>query len=277
MYPVLIHLPLGVPLYAYGAMLCLSVLTGRLIALRLAERAGMDPALMNRCTVWALGGAIVGARLLFIVTNLDQIGNLADVFEIWNGGMVAYGGFLGGFVGMMAFCRLHGLAFLPWADCVAPGLCIGLTVTRIGCFLGGCDYGRPWSGPWAVRFPAGSPAFTEQTLQGLLPRGATHSLAVHPTQLYESLAGLVLLAIYVAVRRRQASAGHAFLAVVAGYGILRSAIEILRADLGRGWIGPLSTSQFIGLGTFLTAAALSYVLRHRPSQRATASQTGLSY
>jgi phosphatidylglycerol:prolipoprotein diacylglycerol transferase len=274
--PVLIHLPLGLPLYAYGAMLCVSVVAGRLLALRLAERDGMDASLMNRCAVWGLAGAIIGARLLFVVTNLDQIDHIFDIFTIWNGGLVAYGGFLGGFVGMIIFCRMHRLAFLPWADCVAPSLCLGLTITRIGCFLGGCDYGKPWDGAWAVRFPAGSPAFVEQTLQGLLPPGATQSLAVHPTQLYESLAGVVLLALFIAVRRRRGYPGQAFLAIVVGYAVLRSAIEVLRADLGRGAVGPLSTSQFIGIATIVATAALSYVLRRRSSQMASGSDTRLS-
>ncbi len=116
MYPVLIHLPFGLPLYAYRTMLCLSVLGARLIALRLAEREGMNPALMSRCAVWGLAGAVIGARLLFIVTDFGQIDGVFDLFKIWNGGMVAYGGFLGGFVGMMAFCRIHGIQFLD------PGL-----------------------------------------------------------------------------------------------------------------------------------------------------------
>jgi len=261
--PVLLYLPFGLPLYGYGSMLCLSVVIGRLLALRLAEQDGMDPKLMNRCCVWALAGAFVGARLLYVVTNLDQFGRAIDVFGSWNGGMVAYGGFLGGFVGTAAFWWIHRFRFLAWVDCAAPSLCLGLTITRIGCLLGGCDFGHPWNGPWAIHFPAGSPAFQQQALQGLLPAGATRSLAVHPTQLYESLAGLALLLLVMAVRRRRTFPGQAFMAFVLGYAVLRSVIEVFRADLDRGAIGPFSTSQFIAVITFLLVAAVSCVRRVR--------------
>src|SRR5262249_20692110 len=147
------------------------------------------------------------------------------------------------------FCRLHRIRLLAWADFAAPALCIGLAITRVGCFLAGCDFGRPWTGPWAVSFPAGSPAFTEQTLAGLLPAGATQSLPVPPTQLYESIAGLALLALAIAVLRRRVAWGQPFAAVVVGYAVLRFAIEIVRADSGRGFVGPLSTSQLIAIVT----------------------------
>lgn len=258
MRPILFHLPFGLPLYAYGAMLCLSVIIGRLLAVRLAERAGMDARLMDRCCVWTLAAALIGARLLFVVTNLDQFDRLSNLFRWWDGGVVAYGGFLGGFLGAVGFCRIHRIRALDWADCVAPSLCIGLVITRIGCFLAGCDFGRPWDGPWAVSFPAGSPAFAQQTLQGLLPAGATQSLPVHPTQLYESLAGLVLLVLVMAVRRRHTFSGQPLMAFVLGYAVLRYAIEIVRADTNRGAIGPFSTSQLIAVATFVLAAAFLY-------------------
>ena len=265
MRPVLFYLPFGLPLYGYGAMLLLSVLVGRFLALRLAERAGMDPKLMDRCCLWTLAAALIGSRVLFVVTNLDQFHHVSEIFRLWDSGIVAYGGFLGGFVGTVIFCRIHRIAILPWTDCVMPSLCVGLMITRIGCFLGGCDFGQPWDGPWAVRFPAGSPAFQQQMLQGLLPGDATQSLAVHPTQLYESLAGLILLLLVLAVRRRQTGSGQAFLSAVMGYAVLRFAIEIFRADWQRGGVGSFSTSQLIAVATFLVAAVL---LSMRPAARA---------
>jgi len=261
MWPILFYLPFGVPLYAYGALLCLSVVIGRITAVRLARRAGLDPRLMDRACVWALAGALAGTRLLYVVTNLDQFSNPIDILLIGRGGLVAYGGFLGGFVTTFVFCRIHRVNLWVWVDCVAPSLCVGLLLTRLGCFLAGCDYGRPWDGPWAVHFPAGSPAFQEQTFQGLLPPGATQSLALHPTQLYESLAGLVLLLFVVAIRRRRRFPGQVFLALVPAYAVLRYAIELFRADLHRGALGPFSTSQVIAMVTFLSAVSVTHAIR----------------
>jgi phosphatidylglycerol:prolipoprotein diacylglycerol transferase len=253
-------------LYSYGLMLTLSVIFGRLIAIRLAARVGIDGRLADRCATWTLFGAIAGSRLLYVATNLDQFDRVLDVFAWWKGGVVAYGGFLGGLGAAILFCRIHQISVLAWADCVAPSLCLGLGLTRVGCFLAGCDFGSVWNGPWAVRFPAGSPAFVEQRLLGLLPYGATMSLPVHPTQLYESFAGLALLFLVLAVRRRQRAAGQALAAFALGYGVLRYVIEIVRADPNRGVIGPWSTSQFIAIATFAAASALLYVQRRRTAE-----------
>jgi phosphatidylglycerol---prolipoprotein diacylglyceryl transferase len=244
-------------------MLTVSVILGRLIALRLAERVGIKWTVADRCATWTLFGAIAGSRLLYVATNLDQFDHVLDIFAWWKGGVVAYGGFLGGLAAAIAFCRIHKIDVLAWADCVAPSLCVGLALTRIGCFLGGCDFGRVWNGPWAVQFPARSPAFVEQSLLGQLPAGATASLPVHPTQLYESIAGVVLLILVLAVRRRQSVSGQALAAFALGYGVLRYLIEIVRADPNRGVVGPWSTSQFIAIATFVAASVLVYVLRRR--------------
>jgi prolipoprotein diacylglyceryltransferase len=93
-------------------------------------------------------------------------------------------------------------------------------------------------------------------VDGLLPPGALHSLPVHPTQLYESLNGLVLLGILFLVRRYRRFSGQMFVAFTMGYAVLRYWVEALRADEQRGNIGPLSTSQFIGVATFTAGAAL---------------------
>ena len=261
MRPVLLQLPFGIPLYSYGLMLTVSVLGGRWLALRLAERAGIDRQLADRCALATLIGAVIGARLLFVVTNLDEFANPLEVFAYWKGGVVAYGGFLGGLASAIVYCRIHKISLLTWADCVAPSLCLGLAVTRVGCFLGGCDFGSPWNGPLAVQFPADSQASIEQAQLGLLPSAHMPSLPVHPTQLYEAVAGVVLLVLVLAVRRRKLLAGHALAAFAMGYAVLRYLIEIVRADPGRGAVGPWSTSQFIAILTFLAALALVVMLR----------------
>jgi phosphatidylglycerol:prolipoprotein diacylglycerol transferase len=265
MRPILFHL-FGLPIYAYGLMLTVSVIVGRLLAIRLAERVGITREQADHCATWTLVGAIVGCRLLYVATNLDQFSNPLEVFAAWKGGVVAYGGVVGGLAAAILYCRVQNISLLAWADCVAPSLCIGLGLTRIGCFLGGCDFGQVSDRPWAVRFPVGSPAFEEHRLLGLLPPGAAASLPVHPTQLYESLAGIVLLFVVWAVHRRQRVSGHALAAFAVGYGVLRYLIEIVRADPRRGAIGPWSTSQLIAILTIVAAAALLYGLRRKNAE-----------
>jgi phosphatidylglycerol:prolipoprotein diacylglycerol transferase len=254
--PVLFYLPLHLPIYSYGVMLGLSLVVGWYLTLGLCEKDGLDRETMGSCYVWTAVSAVVGARLLFVLTNLDRFDSFFDIFKVNQGGLVAYGGFLGGFFGSTVFCRLKKVRLLAWADCAVPSLCTGLMITRIGCLLYGCDFGKPWNGPWAIHFPARSPAFNQQVAEHLLSVDAAQSLAVHPTQIYESLNGLVLLGLVMLVRRFRTFSGQTFVAFTMGYAILRYFVEILRADEQRGSIGPLSTSQFIGVCTFSAGAAL---------------------
>jgi phosphatidylglycerol:prolipoprotein diacylglycerol transferase len=254
--PVLFYLPFHLPIYSYGVMLGLSLVVGWYLTLRLCVKDGLDRETMGSCYVWTAVSAVVGSRLLYVLTNLDRFDSFFDIFKVNQGGLVAYGGFLGGFVGSLVFCRLRGIKLLAWADCAVPSLCTGLMITRIGCLFYGCDFGKPWDGPWAIHFPSGSPAFNQQRVEGLLGPGAVQSLGVHPTQLYESLNGLVLFGLVMLVRRYRRFSGQMFVAFTMGYAVLRYFVETLRADEQRGNIGPLSTSQFIGVCTFLAGAGL---------------------
>jgi phosphatidylglycerol:prolipoprotein diacylglycerol transferase len=264
MRPYLIRIPIvDLPVYSYGVMLMLSLVVGWYIVLGLCERDGMDREKMGKLYVWTAGCSVAASRLLYVFTNWDRFDNLLDVFKVWQGGMVAYGGFIGGFLCGIVYCRIHNIRLLSWADCVVPSLGTGLAITRIGCFLYGCDFGKPADVAWAVRFPKGSPAYAEQLKQHLIDATATHSLPVHPAQLYESLNGLVLFGLTMLVRRYRKFSGEMFCAFTMGYAVLRFFVETLRADEQRGEIGPLSTSQFIGIVTFVLAGGLLVYLVRR--------------
>ena len=261
MHPVLLRIPVvDLPIYSYGVMLGLSLVVGWYIVLGLCERDGMDREKMGRLYVWTAACSVAGSRLLYVLTNLDRFDSFIDVFKVNQGGLVAYGGFIGGFLCGIVYCRVHKIRLLSWADCVVPSLGTGLAITRIGCFLYGCDFGKPADVAWAVTFPKGSPAYQEQLKQHLIDATATRSLPVHPAQLYESLNGLVLFGLVMLVRRYRKFSGEMFVAFTMGYAVLRFFVETLRADEQRGEIGPLSTSQFIGIVTFLLAGGLLIAL-----------------
>jgi phosphatidylglycerol:prolipoprotein diacylglycerol transferase len=185
-----------------------------------------------------------------------------DFFKVNEGGVVAYGGFLGGLIGSWVFCARHRIPILQWADCAVPSLGLGLAFTRIGCFLYGCDFGAPAPVAWAVRFPRNAPAWDRQLDLGLIAASDARSLPVHPTQIYESLYGLVLLGLTLLVRRYRRFSGEVFLVFFAAYGTVRSYFETLRDDTQRGHVGFLTTSQFIGLGSLLLAV-VAYVVLYR--------------
>jgi phosphatidylglycerol---prolipoprotein diacylglyceryl transferase len=265
MRPILFELPfVGLPVYAYGTMLYLSFAAGWILSLRLAERDGIPRRLTKVCFIVTALAALAGARLLFVLTNFQSFRGLADIVDVTSGGLVAYGGFLGGLAGAMLWCRCAGVSFLVWADSAVPSLCAGLALTRVGCLLAGCDFGAPWESAWAVRFPKGSPAFEQHVAEGLIAGDALSSLPLHPTQIYESMAGLGLLALVLLIRRVRHSAGEMLAAFGAGYALLRFLIEMVRADPQRGSLGPLSTSQCLALLTGAAALALVAWLR-RPA------------
>jgi phosphatidylglycerol:prolipoprotein diacylglycerol transferase len=263
----------ALPLYSYGVMLGLSLVVGWYLTLTLAKRDGLPQETMANCYVVTAIAAIVGSRVLYVLTNLGEFDSVADMFKVRLGGLVAYGGFLGGFLGSWAFLRAKDIRLMPWADVAVPSLASGLMITRIGCYLFGCDFGKrlPDAAPqwlksmgtfphWAagtVDSGDGSPAFIRHMsifkdgpLHAELTR-ANASLPVHPTQIYESLVGFTLLAILLLQRRSQRFRGQIFFTFVFGYGYLRFLLEILRDDVERGEYGPTMAEHVIVPGALL--------------------------
>ena len=263
------------PIYSYGAMLCLSIVVGWYLTLGLAQRDGLPRETMANCYFVTAIAALIGARLLYVATNPSEFQAFRDLFALRRGGLVAYGGFLGGFLGSWWFLRRHKIRLLAWADVAVPSLASGLVITRVGCYLFGCDFGKPLSEnapAWLQKlgtFPrwadgtlpegSGSPAWIQHVNQRGLSPEATASLPVHPTQLYEMLAGALLLAVVFLVRKKQRFRGEVFLAFTLGYGILRFLIEILRDDIERGEYGPYIAAYLLIPGALLVfAVAYAY-------------------
>lgn len=254
---------LPVPIYAYGVMLGTSMVVGWFLAMRLAKQDGISTDDAGAMYMWTAVWSIVGARILYVLTNSATF--LADPIEIVkvnNGGLVAYGGMIGGFLTSWYQCHKRKIPLLQWADVAAPAVVLGTGITRMGCFLFGCDFGRRSDLPWAVSFPKGSPAWQRHISVYDLAPEALQSFKVHPTQLYELLVGFSLFALLMLLRRYRRFSGQVFLGWVLGYGLLRPLIELLRDDDQRGNVGPLSTSQFIGLTSVaLGSALLIHLLR----------------
>jgi phosphatidylglycerol:prolipoprotein diacylglycerol transferase len=245
-----------IPIYAYGVMLGTSMIVGWFLAMRFAKQDGVGQEAAAAIYMWTAVYSLVGARVLYVITNFTEFRSLLDIFKVWQGGMVAYGGMIGGFLASWYGCHKRKIPLLQWADVAAPAVVLGTAITRIGCFLFGCDYGARSDLPWAVRFPKDSPAWHHHVNDLGLSPTAAWSYPLHPTQLYESLVGLALFGLLMFLRRHRRFSGQVFLGWVLGYGVMRPLIEILRDDDQRGNVGPLSTSQFIGIVSVVLGAAL---------------------
>lgn len=282
MHPVLFEIPTpwgAQYVYSYGVMLTVSLLMGLIIVMRLGvNRENFDRELLGNCFLVTAISAIVGSRLLYIVTNLDSFGSPIDWFDLRSGGLVAYGGFLGGAVGAALYLRAKHQSFLAFADVAAPALALGLSSTRVGCYLYGCDFGirlSPSAPGWLKAigtFPHwtqygdrlhGSPAFIHHVNLYYLAPDATHAYPVHPTQLYEVAAGLLLFVLTLIVWRRRAFRGQVILTLAMAYGVWRFMLEYLRDDPERGSAFGFSTSQLISM-LLIPLCALVYLnLRKR--------------
>jgi phosphatidylglycerol:prolipoprotein diacylglycerol transferase len=182
------------------------------------------------------------------------------VFKVWRGGLAYYGGFIFAAAFGLHYARKHALGMGRMADLAAPWIALGLALTRIGCFLNGCCYGKVSDVPWAVRFPPGSVVHKAQVDAHLIAENAP-ALPVHPTQLY--LAALNLLTfflLYFVIRPRKRWHGQLFAWLLIFKGVFRSVVEIWRDD-ERGVLWDwLSTSQLlsvplVALGIYLLVRA----------------------
>jgi phosphatidylglycerol:prolipoprotein diacylglycerol transferase len=176
-----------------------------------------------------------------------------------------YGGFIG--ASLAAWFLLRADRFPVWkaADMAGMVVPVGLAFGRMGCLLGGCCFGRPLEGPLGLVFPPYSAASAAQARDGLLHAPHLHSLAVHPTQLYEAWGSFALACVLILwLHGKKRYDGHVFLVFVMGYAALRFVLEYFRAD-DRGGILIFSTSQWMGL---LLMGAAYFAHRRLASGRA---------
>ena len=275
MYPILFRVPLpggdSLPIYSYGAMLGLSLVVGWYLTLWLGEKEGLPRDRMANNYIITAVVAVLVSRVLYVVTNPEEFNSAVDLISMTKGGVVAYGGFIGGFLASWGYVKWKKMRLLPWGDVAVPSLASGLAITRIGCYLFGCDFGTRLEATapgWLQRmgtFPHweggtapsgdGSPAWAHHVDEKWIGFDSTHSLPVHPTQLYESLAGLGLLALLFWAKRRQRFRGQILFLFVFAYGVCRFFIEMLRDDPERGTVPPaLSPHVLIPLCLALLAA-----------------------
>ena len=259
-----------VTLYSYGLMLALAFAAGTLLAARRAEKKGISPSVIYDLVLYILAGSLVGARVFFVALNFAYYRvHPMEMFKLWEGGLVLYGGIVFGFAAALLYLRHARVAFWKTAYIIAPALTLGIAIGRIGCFLNGCCYGLV-SSRWGVCFPAADnpPAFEEQMRHGLIPPSASCSLPVLPTQLYESLICLVIFAVLLwEGKRGKRFDGYLFWLFILLYSIQRFLIEGIRYYDDNFFVGPLTVGQLLSVVFFFTALA-AIVISCKKSGRA---------
>jgi phosphatidylglycerol:prolipoprotein diacylglycerol transferase len=226
-YPVLFEIG-GLTLRSYGLMLALSFAIGIYLAWARAPLHGVDrESLLDICIVIVVC-SLAGSRLLYIAEHASQYAAAPGrMLALREGGLSMYGGVVLAALGAAAYCRWKSISFLAVADVCAPSLALGEAITRIGCFLNGCCYGLVSSLPWALVFPTQCPA-------GRAFPGA----AIHPTQLYASLANLAIFGALLWTARRGGRPGRVIGLFLVLHALVRLGVETLRHH-GESAIAPM--------------------------------------
>jgi phosphatidylglycerol---prolipoprotein diacylglyceryl transferase len=266
MYPELFRF-MGITfIRSYGVMLAISFLIGVFWAIRRAEKRGLNPNLVIDLSFIVLVAAIAGSRFFYVIYHLDEFSdNLLDIINPFHSGYVGIAGL--SMMGGVILALAAGTTFFiikrqkPWPvfDVMMPMFLLGVGITRIGCFLNGCCFGLPTSGHCGVVFPADS-------LAGYIFPG----MHLIPTQLYESLAGFVMLAIVLLVEKYQKFEGSSFWLAIGLYAAWRFFIDFFRfyeESMVFMTIGgkDISRNQFLSI-LLLAGSVIAYIvmyLRHK--------------
>ncbi len=278
MFPELFRIPgLNFTLNTYGLLLAISFIVGLYVMARIAERDGLDRNRVYDLGLWVLAASLLGSKLLMVLTEWDYYRSRPGqilTLDFFRSGGVFYGGFIAAVLASIVVMRRYRLPWWRTADAFAPGIAIGQVIGRLGCFSAGCCWGEPTTSMLGVHFTerghdiTGVPTIVnhlidanQRELWSQKLGGLIAPLNLHPTQLYEAGATLVILAILLWLMRRKQFEGQIILVYAALYSLARFVIEFWRDD-PRGELFGISTSQLIAV-PLLIGSVFLYVVRLR--------------
>jgi|SRR5687767_5290446 len=265
MYPILFEIG-GFSVYTYGVLLAAAYLLGLQFAIVRGRQRGLDPNRTMDLGIWIIISALVGAKLLLLIVEFDTFkNNPAELKTLLRSGGVFYGGLIAAVTVALWYLWRHRMPMWTVTDAFAPGIALGHVIGRLGCLFAGCCYGRQAPDlPWAITFP-------KDYGQNV---GTPIGVPLHPTQLYEAGAELlIMIVLLVTERRGRPFPGRTFWGYMFLYGVSRFIIEFYRGD-ARGLIGSLSTSQFVSVCIVPISIIMLILLSRRftPDSKASAKR-----
>ena len=285
-WPVLDRFRIGdsFALSPHGIFIAIGFMTGAWLLGRIAPRWGVTDDDVQGVVFWSLIGAIVGARVFYVIGHFSEFDSVVDMLKIWEGGISLLGGIAGAVIVNVPRVRRRGYRFFQVADPVAPALALGIAVGRVGDLIIADHLGRPtsWLLAWTYEGGTIAPPFScedgvcqaslqDGHLETITREGArlldgtgraiAEGVGVHQTALYDtvSVAALFLL-LFVVLMRKPRREGILTLTFGLWYGISRIVEDSLRID--KRFFG-LTGSQW----TALTVATVCAVVLVRFAQR----------
>lgn len=239
--PICFHIG-SKPVYWFGIMMALAFLSAMGVWTMLGRKTGRDTSIAGDLALWLMVGGIVGARIAYILANLDYFRQAPmEMIRVDQGGLIYYGGFIGATATLAILARLHRESFLSLVDFTVTALPLGHAIGRVGCFLNGCCHGRNVDAPSL----------------------ATLGLNRYPVQLYEAVFNIIVLILLLRfyLRRTGRTPPGSLLALyLVVYPAGRFLLEFLRGD-DRLRAGRLDVAQIISIGLMITGLALWAILR----------------
>src|SRR5512138_3199224 len=220
MHPRLFELG-PITVYTYGVLLAAAYLLGLKLAMVRAKSRGLDQTRVLDLGIYIIISALVGAKLLLLITDFRSfVSSPAELLNLARSGGVFYGGLILAVGVALWYIRRIGLPLWTTCDVFAPGIALGHVVGRFGCLFAGCCFGKPTTKPWGITFTDPFAAANVGTPLGV---------PLHPTQLYEAGAELVILLLLLATERKgRTFAGRTFWLYMLLYAISRFIIEFFR-------------------------------------------------
>jgi phosphatidylglycerol---prolipoprotein diacylglyceryl transferase len=260
MYPELFRIG-SFPINTYGVFLALAFLCAIWITVKLAGRDGLPREKIYDLCLWMLLASLIGSKLLMFWTEPEYRDHPLQLLSLdfLRSGGVFYGGLIGAIIVGYFLMRRYDLPWWKTADACAPGIAIGNFFGRQGCFAAGCCWGKRTTLPWGVRF----------TELGHQITGVPTDTPLHPTQLYESFAMLIVFFFLLWLHKHKRFSGQVILLYALIYSVIRFCIEFVRDDprgdiMGLTTMTGLSTSQMISLVVGFVSLAL-LIVRWRKS------------
>jgi phosphatidylglycerol:prolipoprotein diacylglycerol transferase len=235
MFPTIIKLG-PIAIRTYGLLVAVGLFAGLQYILKRRQKDGITEEQIFDLILYVIVAGLVGARITYVLFNWSFYAqHLGEIFKVWEGGLVYYGGLISGALMVLGYVRLHpGIKLWPLADVIAPALALGHFFGRLGCFFAGCCYGLPCNLPWAVRF-TNNDSF------------APLNISLHPTQLYEAIGNISIFIILDRLYGKRHVDGTVFTVYLFLYGLMRFMIEFLRGDERGAFFFHFSPSQVFSL------------------------------
>ncbi|MBI4460570.1 MAG: prolipoprotein diacylglyceryl transferase [Acidobacteria bacterium] len=245
----------------YGVLVAIGFIAGVIVAVRLAQQAGLEKEAVFNLAIYAALGGMIGSKAFLIFQERAYYwrdpSRIFSMATLQSGG-IFHGGLLIALLVALWYTHRAHLPFLRTADAFAPGIALGHSIGRLGCFAAGCCWGRETDLPWGVTF---TNAYSNETV------GVPLGVPLHPTQLYEAVVELaIFLFLYFRYRKKQFD-GQIFAWYLLLYPLARFLLELLRDQPPEAyfWRTGLTEAQAVSAGLMAYAIWLLWISadRHR--------------